>query len=87
MFILINKIKKIHEDYRKRKIPVKNRKKTYVIIIDSVKAFDNMRRQILIKDLIEMGVEPTLIKATKALLTDTYMELNGEKIQTEKGGP
>jgi hypothetical protein len=65
MFVLIDKVKVKHEEYRKKKVPMKKRKATYILIIDSVKAFDNLRRELLIKDLIEMGIEPTLIAAKK----------------------
>ena len=58
-----------------------------MVFYDFVKAYDNINRQILVRKYLQNGVNPTIVRAKKNLLTNTWMDLNGELIPTEKGSP
>jgi hypothetical protein len=83
----IDKAKEKQEEYRRAKTPMKKREWSAIVFFDFKKAYDNVRRPLLIKELLEFGFEPKLVSAIKNLLTETKMSLDGKIISTEKGAP
>ena len=87
VFIHIDHAKKQQEAYRREKKKVDEREKTFIVCFDFKKAYDNLNRQLLIKKMLNYGINPKLVSVAKKLLTGTKMEINGVKYETEKGTP
>jgi hypothetical protein len=55
--------------------------------VDLKKAFDRVDRRILMKKLVDLNLEPPILLAVKALLSNTNMEIDNKKIKAETGVP
>ena len=66
---------------------MERRPRTYILFIDFAKAFDKVNRGRLLNKMIDMGFNQKLTRAIRKLITGTYMEVQGETVETELGVP
>lgn len=84
---LIQIAKRRQQEYRQLKIPVAERTKTFILFIDFRKAFDKVDRGILVRKMLDMGINPTLVKAFQSLLSNSKVQYENEIIDTTVGTP
>ena len=63
MLNIINKARQDDMNYRRTNVKAKNRIKQYLIFIDFKKAFDMVKRRLLLEKLEKMGINPETVLA------------------------
>ena len=72
---------------RRRTKTISERTKVYVCFLDLKKAFDSVDRVKLVRKLEERGIAPTLTRTLKDFLSDTVINYQNHRIETNIGVP
>jgi len=71
MINIIRKARTQDLNYRITKVKANNRLKHYLIFIDFKKAFDMVKRKLLLEKLEDMGIDPETVLAMQTLFNGT----------------